>query len=247
MFSHGTARLLILGGLLLLLASLWRRDLLPPPEALQAAVREEPLQQPTALAPFETTAGGITYTIKPVFSYDISGLVVSRHDTSAWWDWIHAAWDDHLNVADLCVVFGDNARTGAYLGIRFRSGQFVCEASTDSAQAWQAFSMAALSNNHLLTDRPAAARLLRELRPGDQVRIRGELAEYGHHHGQPFWRGTSVTRTDTGNGACETIWVRDVQVLARGGGAWRMLFPVGGGAMLAGVALWLLLPIRIRA
>ena len=33
-----------------------------------------------------------------------AGLVVSKHDADTWWDWIHRAWNDHLNVTDLCVI-----------------------------------------------------------------------------------------------------------------------------------------------
>ena len=104
--------------------------------------------------------------------------------------------------------------------------------------------MRALSNNHLLADRPAIAAKLRDVRIGDQVRIRGMLAEYSHNHGFAFKRGTSLTRDDTGNGACETIFVQDVEILRTGGGPWRWLRWVAIGLIVAGFVLWVRAPFR---
>ncbi len=236
----------MVGGLVLLAASWWQRYALPAPAALNPALAQEPVQVPTAAAPFKTTVGGVTYTVKPLFDYELWGLVVSQHDTSTWWNWIHKASNDHLNVMDFCVVFGDNVKTGAYEGMDYSSGQFVCYVQTGSTAKWQAFSMSALSNNHLLSDRHSVTSRLRGVRVGDQVRVRGVLAEYSHQHGFAFTRGTSTTRTDTGNGACETLYVQQIEVLARGGGPWRFLYGVAWLMLVAGVVLWLAAPFRAR-
>ncbi len=198
---------LMVGGLLLFVVSLWLRHALPAPAQLKAELRNEPLQQDTGDKPFQTTVGGVTYTVKPVADYEIWGLVVSEHASDTWWDWVHAAWNDNLNVVDLCVVFAENVERGGYVGISYSSGSFVCYAETRSSEAWRRFSMRALSNNHLLADRAAVARRLKSVEVGDQVRIRGWLAEYQHDQGFAFKRGTSLTRDDTGNGACEVVYV----------------------------------------
>ena len=145
-------RLLFVGSAALLALAAWRRDALPPPGALDAAVREDPVQQETAATPFRTTAGGVEYTVRPVFTYDLSGVVVSKHDADTWWDWIHKAWRDELNVTDLCVIWGANARSANYRELEYWSGQFECNARTGSTEVWRGFDMTALSNNHLLTD-----------------------------------------------------------------------------------------------
>ncbi len=233
-------------GAVLLAASLWLRQALPAPAELRPELRNEPVQEPTQAAPFKTTVGGVTYTVKPVADYEIWGLVVSEHDSAAWWDWIHKASNDNLNVNDLCVVFAENAATGGYVGLDYSSGQFVCYVQTRSTERWQRFSMRALSNNHLLADRPSIAAKLRDVRIGDQVRIRGWLAEYEHNHGFAFHRGTSLTRDDTGNGACETIYVQEVEVLRTGGGPWRWLIWPAIGLIIAGVIVWVRAPLSIR-
>lgn len=231
-------------GALLLAISLWQRHALPDAGELRPELRNEPAQQTTQAAPFKTTVAGVTYTVKPVADYEIWGLVVSRHDSDVWWDWIHKASNDHLNLVDLCVVFAENAATGGYAGLDYSSGQFVCYVQTGSSEKWQRFSPRALSNNHLLADRPTVATKLRNVRIGDQVRIRGWLAEYAHNHGFAFTRGTSLTRDDGGNGACETIYVQDVEVLRAGGAPWRWLVWPAVALMVAGFVVWLRAPIR---
>lgn len=237
---------LMAAGALLLAASLLLRHALPGPAELRPELRNEPLQEPTHAAPFQTSVGGVAYTITPVADYEIWGLVVSAHDSDTWWDWIHKASNDHLNVVDLCVVFAENVTNGGYVGLDYSSGQFVCYVETRSSEKWQRFSMRALSNNHLLADRPALAARLRDVQIGDQVRIRGLLAEYSHNQGFAFRRGTSVTRDDTGNGACETIYVQDVEILRAGGGPWRWGRWVAIALLAAGLLLWLRAPPVIR-
>lgn len=237
-------KLLLAAGVLLLIATLWQRDRLPDPAALTPNLLQEPEQIQVSAQPFETTVGGVNYRVAPLYSYELHGLVVSRHDSDTWWDYIHREWNDHLNVVDLCVIWGSNASSGAYRNIDFSSGQFVCYWQTSSQQEFAAFDQAAISNNHLLTNDPAIAKKLRSVRVGDQIRFRGHLAEYSHNHnGQPFKRGTSIVRTDTGNGACETIYVQDFDILRRGGGPWHTLFWVAWAMIAAGIIGWFRLPL----
>jgi hypothetical protein len=184
--------------------------------------------------------GAATPHVRPVW------LIVSKHDADTWWDWIHEASNDKLNVTDLCVVWGANARSGIYRDIQFSSGEFVCYASTSSNAVWAQFDMASLSNNHLLTDDPAIVKVLKRMRVGDQVHFRGYLAEYSHHHGFAFFRGTSITRLDTGNGACETVFATDAQIVKPGNPGWRFTFWAAAAVFVAGIVGWVLMPYRVN-
>lgn len=235
--SHRTASVLLLTGTLAAALGWWFDGALPARARLDPSITTEPLQTPTSGdAAFAAHRNGVDYSIRPLADYEITGLVVSMHHADAWWDWIHAASADHLNVVDLCVVWGANAADGAYERMKFSSGQFVCYVSTRDSSAWQPQYIRALSNNHLLTDDARIARQLAGVRVGDQVRMRGQLVEYSHNHGFAFTRGTSLTRDDQGNGACETIFVRDVQVL-RAAAAWPRWLLWAGLAML-GLGVW---------
>ncbi len=178
---------------------------LPARDQLLPEVLTEPVQNMVRMPAFAAHAGKVDYSVAPVADYEITGLVVSRHDADTWWDWIHAAANDHLNVVDLCMVWGANAASGAYEKTSFSSGQFVCYFESRNAEALAPANVRALSNNHLLTDQPRIARRLRKVQVGDQIRMTGQLVSYSHNAGFAFARGTSTTRDDTGNGACETF------------------------------------------
>jgi len=235
---------MLIAGLILLAVSLWRKDILPEHQGLREELLLEPAQVKTQQAALETTVGGIKYKIQPLYTYELYGLVVSKHDTGTWWDYIHKAWNDNLNITDLCVVWGRNVRTGAYRDISFSSGQFTCNFSTSSDAAFAAFDQTAISNNHMITDDARLARKLRDVKLGDQIRFRGYLAEYSHDHGYPFKRGTSTVRTDGGNGACETVYLEDFEVLRRGGGPWHWLVTLAQILLAASVIGWFVLPAR---
>ena len=57
---------------------------------------------------------------------------------------------------------------------------------------------------------------------GDQIYLKGYLATYSQPGGG--LRGTSISRTDTGNGACETIYVEEFEFLKKSNRFWRFLF-----------------------
>ena len=236
--------LLIWASLLAIAVAWWRQDALPEPGRLLQQLAEEPRQTETSRPPFQTTVGDVVYTVKPLYEYDLYGLVVSKHNADSWWDYIHAAWNDKLNVTDLCVIWGDNALQGRYRKVSFSSGQFVCYFETSSQEAFEAFDPAQLSNNHLLSDNLHLSKRLREVRIGDQVHFRGVLAEYSHHHGFAFWRGSSTVRTDSGNGACETVYVSDAEIL-RGDRFWSRTFWVAAILFVAGIVTKICMPYRV--
>ena len=237
---------LLIFGLILLLGALWKKSELPLPQTLQAELLEEPVQVEVSRQPIQLAVGEIDYQIKPLYKYDLYGMVVSKHNADTWWDFLHKEWNDKLNITDLCVVWGNNVRSGSYREIEFSSGQFTCNYQTSSSEAWASFDTTAISNNHLLSADPAVARKMRDVRVGDQIHFSGYLAEYSHNHGFPFKRGTSTVRTDSGNGACETVFVESFEVLGRGGGKWPTWQWIGIALMVLGVLAWFSLPVRLK-
>lgn len=237
---------LLIFGLVLWLGALWKTGELPMTQAVQAELLDEPVQIEVSRPPIEVAVGGIDYQVKPLYKYELYGMVVSKHNADTWWDFLHKEWNDKLNVTDLCVVWGNNVRSGAYREIAFSSGQFTCNYQTSSSEAWAAFDTSAISNNHLLSADPAVARRMSDVRIGDQIHFSGYLAEYSHNHGFPFKRGTSSVRTDTGNGACETVFVERFEVLRRGGDKWPAVQWAGIALMVLGVLAWLSLPVRLK-
>jgi hypothetical protein len=65
------------------------------------------------------------------------------------------------------------------------------------------------ANMHMIPATPAIAERLRAVQRGDLIDLRGYLVEAAFPDGG-IWR-SSMTRTDTGNGACELVWVEDLR------------------------------------
>lgn len=242
MLTPRFVKTLFFASLALLVAAWFKGEPLPDREAVSAAMWPAPRQLATDKPPFPVTAGGVNYQIKPLYTYELNGLVVSRHDTETWWDFIHKEAADFLNVNDLCVVWGDNIRSGVYQRLSYHSGQFTCFVRWADAATGALFQMDALSNNHLLTADPALAKKIRGVRVGDQIRFRGYLAEYSHNHGFAFTRGTSTTRDDSGNGACETVYVEAFDIVRRGSTFWALAPWLGWGGLLLAIVGWFVLP-----
>ncbi len=131
---------------------------------------------------------------------------------------MHRLANDHLNMADLCVVWGSNARSEYLNKLDFWNGVFTCNVKTSDSAAWASFDMTKLSNNHLISNDAAIRDRVLDVKIGDQVRVRGVLASYGSGDAR---RGTSTTRRDTGDGACETIFVDQFEIVETAPGAWR--------------------------
>lgn len=224
---------------LVLSAILGRR--LPPPDLIDGSLYAEPVQTEGEVPPpFEVERKGVRYLVTPLFGYEIRGLVVSEHDSRSFIDLAHKRWNDHLNVKDLCVVWGRNVASDAYRRMRFRNRDFTCYYRSPDAETGALFSASCISNNHLLAGDDLVARAVRKLRRGDQVRVAGWLASY-EQPGTPFRRGTSTTRADRGDGACETIYVTDCEVLRPGNPGWRGVFRLSALAAAAAVAALFLL------
>jgi hypothetical protein len=66
------------------------------------------------------------------------------------------------------------------------------------------------SNMHMIPANKGIEKTLKKLREGDVVSISGYLVDVDHDSGW-YWR-TSMSRLDTGNGACELVYVETLSV-----------------------------------
>ena len=222
---------------LALLVSFVKRNELPPARALHPALAAEPRQRPTATKPFTAEYSGVRYAVEPQYEYELHGVIVSyrRHDGEST---MHRRANDRLNVADLCVVWGDTAASPHLTKIEFWNGIFTCNFRTSDSTAWASIRPEQISNNHLLSADDVVRDRVAGVGIGDQIRIRGWLASYDSGAGK---RGTSTTREDVGDGACETIFVTELEVVAHAPGRWR----AGLYASLAVLVLCLVVHFRL--
>ena len=224
-----------------LLVSFWNRNDLPRDIDYVAAVLNEPSQTATSKPPFDASYNGVDYRVEPQYEYDLSGMIVSfrHHDGESR---MHRRANDHLNMLDVCVIWGDNTRNPHLSKISFWNGIFTCNVKTKDQAAWEAFDMYQLSNNHLISDDEFVRDQVRDIKVGDQIRVRGYLASYSSENGGT--RGTSTTRLDTGDGACETIYVERFRIIEAATSFWRISMYVSLLLLSAGLVVHFKRPYR---
>jgi hypothetical protein len=230
------ARFLLPAALLALAASFVFRYRLPDKSLILEPLLQNPVQTSDGVPePFDVTRKGITYTVTPLFSYELWGMIVSYHDSASIVDISHRQWKDFINTKDLCVIWGRNVESGVYKRMTFRNRDFTCFYRYPDRETGRLFTENALSNNHILPADPLVADSVLKARKGDQVHFKGWLVSYGIK-GTPYARRSSTVRTDRGNGACEVVYVTEFEILREANAAWRTLFKVSLGLIGLSIA-----------
>ena len=235
-------KVILLIGIIILIYSYFQKDKLPSEKDILPELYEDPIQTETEKPPFKVYRGGITYDIVPLFNYELYGLVVSENNSKNWLDYYHEKWQDFINLKDVCVVWGENIESGVYQDLKFRNGSFTCyidfKSGVDKKEVFQEFRNNALSNNHLLSEDDAISQKIIRAKKGDQIHLKGYLVRYSHDE---FKRGSSVTRTDEGNGACETIYLTDFEIIKEANVFWRLVYSYVKYLIIALIILLLVL------
>ena len=166
-------------------------------------VSKAPLQTPLEGAPIQLPFGDVTATLVPRARYALTAYALITDNTM---------FDPWADVAGLDITFGWGPvaspailrHLSLHLRRRYVSVRWDAEMPLSSAVVMQH-----LSNHHLIAGDPDVAKTLGKIRPGDLVEMEGALVDL-------TVRGrrmrTSLTRDDTGNGACEVLFVERVAV-----------------------------------
>lgn len=160
-------------------------------------VEREPIQRETHAAPFMYGE----FEITPRADYDIEARVLSvepyRLDGGA-----------KLSPLDFAVGWGPMSDTAVLDHFRITQGARFFTIYPDETAIDIGTALLGSANMHLI---PATARVrdqLEDVRPGNVVRMRGYLVSVAGPNGYTW--NTSLTRTDTGAGACELFYVEEV-------------------------------------
>lgn len=158
--------------------------------------------------PIEYEKKGHSVKLVPRATYRITGYAVDT--SSALLD----EWDFVMPI-DVALVWGVAAKpavlknTSTHLSRRYVSYWY------HGADIEMPELARHIANNHLIPSSPAIEKALLRIREGDLVTLRGKLVdvEIADARGQVRFKSpTSLTRDDVGSGACEQIWVEDVEV-----------------------------------
>jgi len=169
----------------------------PRPNALKEPVQEEPAHEP-----FAETRGRRTFRITPRAAYDVAARVgaTERYRSGA---------SGALIPWDFVLTWGAATKEPAWSRISYlQTGRFYAWRCDDSLDVSYVSSHTA--NTHLIPASGRVASALAHVRRGDVVRLEGDLVDVAGPDGF-VWK-TSLSRTDTGPGACETLYVRAVTI-----------------------------------
>ncbi len=165
--------------------------------------RGEPVQAATDRPPFEIETRKGAVALNPRYAFEASGKVASseryRFDGGAF-----------LSPLDVVLTWGRLPDEPYESLIDYSQMTRYYFWRTASPEVDLAYVQAHSSNMHLIPATDNVRRAILTIGGGDAVRLKGLLVDASRADG--FQWPTSVSRDDSGPGACELIWVEQVQV-----------------------------------
>lgn len=170
--------------------------------------------------PIEFQREGFQFHLKPLYEYEMSALVMNRFD----YTWFSLTRADSGVPMDLCVTWGDNLKSGVYRhpSLKVRQDFRFCFVWLDNGVD---FNPKEFSNNHLIIRDEAIRKKAFSVNEGDQIRLKGKLVDLKAENidgkfkraegGMRDWR-SSTTLADDGAGACEVIFVEELEIIKKG-------------------------------
>ncbi len=218
-----TFKILYITLIIIFIVSFFQLKNLPIGNKILVEMMNEPIQATTTVfSKFNFNYRDKNYKVEPIADYELWGLIVSINDINKWYNMYHNK--NSVNLKDICIIWGENIVNSSYDKMNFKNGEWTCYArwGSSSREEIGKFRGDKLSNNHLFSDKKKVRQIIRRMKIGDQIYIKGALSKYAENNSSHY-RGTSLTRTDKGNGACETIYVKKAEILKKGMPTWYFL------------------------
>ena len=146
------------------------------------------------------------YDITELADFDIKAKVLAKKD-------YHSDRGADVSPTDLALGWGNMSDESILESIKIsQSGRFYYwrvdafpiprrEIETHSA------------NMHLIPANDSVKKAIAQVRKGDLVKISGSLVKVTSNTDDWTWN-SSLTRDDTGNGACELVWVKSLNIVS---------------------------------
>ena len=214
-----------------------------PEKNIVPEMSHEPMQTETSRKSFSFFYRDTKYNVVPLANYEIWGMITTHNNINAWYNFYHDK--NSVNIKDVCVIWGDNLSSKVYTAMTFKSGEWTCYPDWKyplNRDLVEKFRSNKLSNNHLLSDKPAVLNTIKKMHIGDQIYLKGILASYGTDSTpERYYRGSSLTREDTGNGACEVMFVDEAKILKSSNSIWYLLFQISKIGIILVICLQIIL------
>lgn len=163
----------------------------------------EPVQASTDRPAFQIESGKGTVTLQPHAAFDVSARVAAaeryRLDAGA-----------SLAPVDLVLTWGKLPEEPFKSKVSYQQMTRYYFWRTPTADLDLGYIQAHSSNMHMIPAGENVRRALVSVDEGDAVRLRGLLVSASREDG--FTWDSSLSRTDSGPGACELVWVEEIQI-----------------------------------
>ena len=144
------------------------------------------------------------YTITEIAKFDIKAKVLSKKN-------YRTGRETDLSPTDLALGWGNMSDESILEKIKISQSNRWYRWRVDSFPIPRREIEIHSANMHLIPANDSVANVIGKVRKGDIIEISGSLVNVISNDG---WRWkSSQTRNDTGNGACELIWVESLQIV----------------------------------
>lgn len=146
------------------------------------------------------------YTIKPQAAFEIRALVLSA---------AHYYWgrNSELVPVDLALGWGPMSDGDVLKDISISQGNRWYFFSYQHASISQGEIISHSGNMHLIPSSPEIEKKIDKVHKGDTVEFKGYLVNVSADDGW-YWN-SSLSRTDSGDGSCEVVWVNEFEIVGR--------------------------------
>jgi hypothetical protein len=176
-------------------------------DGIPVSIENDPVQvddKETMLTPMQYGRNKYFFTVKA--AYKINGILVGKRHYPR-------GFMSSISPYDYSLVWANMPSMLPY--IKFSNTYRFCLYSyKDTGQVDKKYVETHMSNSHMIPSTKNIRRALKTVRKGNLVEIEGYLVnvmENKSGKGTSNWK-TSTKRTDTGNGACEIIYVKRLRI-----------------------------------
>lgn len=147
------------------------------------------------------------FTITPVAAYQVAATVAGSERYST-------GWTAEISPCDLALAWGDLTKPEVMPYIKYsQSGRWYFYRYQAECPVSGAYIASHSSNHHIIPAGENIRRAVLSVRRKENVLLEGYLVSVsGSYKGGSVWWRSSLSRSDTGDGACELLYVTRVQI-----------------------------------
>ncbi|OYV99730.1 MAG: hypothetical protein B7X11_05105 [Acidobacteria bacterium 37-65-4] len=168
---------------------------------------QTPVEHPIGMA---MRRDGYDVVLTPRADYVLRGVVLDRSS-------YYSGWNAALAPCDVAMAWGKLLEDGLYRKISWsQSGRWYWWTYGPGTGLDNAFIARYSSNTHVIPADTNLERAVKHLGKGDVAELSGELVDVGvRRGGYSGWWHTSLSRSDTGDGSCEVLYLRRLKEAGR--------------------------------